>query len=254
MLGGLKVGWSNGSTDVMGVTNEMDGEDGEMEEKVAELGENEHFQRLELRSGWYIEQLKLTTNTGKVFGPWGGDGGEEKRPHRHIRRNVNPRHVYLDGVRGYVIQTQGQAAVNRVSFKWSFVLEKKVTRYSYHNSVVLRPETEKLSVLDLEREINLTDSEENVYQPRRGGSYFSDHRYHPSTMAAAVAGIWSDEDDIFGPPHPGGPHHGWHVNVHQADNEQVPIEAPVVDMDDESEGTTEEEEEVQEVEGEWGLL
>jgi len=121
-----------------------------------------------------------------------------------------------------------------------------VSRYSYHNSVVLRPETEKLSVLDLERDINLTDSEESVYTPRRGG-YFSDPRYHPASMAAAVAGIWSDEDDIFGPPHPGGPQHGWHVNVH------VPIEAP---MEDESEGSTEEEEEVQfqEVEGEWGLL
>jgi len=253
VLGGIKVGWSNGSTDVMGATNEGLGEEGDMEEKVAVLGDNENFQRLDLRSGWYIEQLKFTTNTGRVFGPWGGDGGEERRPHRHIRRNVNPRHVYLDGVRGYVVQTQGQAAVNRVSFKWSFVLEKKVSRYSYHNSVVLRPETEKLSVLDLERDINLTDSEESVYSSRRGG-YFSDPRYHPASMAAAVAGIWSDEDDIFGPPHPSGPQHGWHVNVHQV--EQGPMEQHIVDMDEESEGTTEEEEEVQfqEVEGEWGLL
>ena len=48
----------------------------------------------------------MSTSGGKVFGPWGGDGGEEKKPHKHIRKGVNPRHVYLDGVRGYVVRVQ----------------------------------------------------------------------------------------------------------------------------------------------------
>lgn len=272
VLGGLRVKWSNGSTDVMGQTTGVpDGQEGSGEEEVvgqqpllqehtADLMEGEHFQRLDLRSSWYIDQLRLTTNTGKVFGPWGGTDGEERRPHRHIRRNVSPRHVYLDGVRGYVVQTHGMAALNRVSFKWSFVLDKKVSRYSYHNSVVLRSETEKLSVLDLERDISLTDLDESVYTSRRGG-YFSDPRYHPASMAAAVAGIWSDEDDIFGGPAP--PPGGWQVNVQVNGGEGAgPVEQPVVDMEDESEGSSEDEEEVQEVvegvelqvEGEWGIL
>ena len=48
--------------------------------------------------------------------------------------------MYLDGVRGYVVRAQGAKAVNRVSFKWSFVMDKKISRYSYHHSVVLRSE------------------------------------------------------------------------------------------------------------------
>ena len=108
ILGGLKLIWSNGSTDVAGETDENADRSGlvELEEQTAELGEGEHFQKLELRCGWFIEALKLTSSGGKVFGPWGGEGGEEKKPHKHIRKGVNPRHVYLDGVRGYVVRTQ----------------------------------------------------------------------------------------------------------------------------------------------------
>ena len=64
------------------------------------------MEKLELRCGWFIEGVKMSTSGGKVFGPWGGDGGEEKKPHKHIRKGVNPRHVYLDGVRGYVVRVQ----------------------------------------------------------------------------------------------------------------------------------------------------
>ena len=101
--------WSNGSTDVAGETDESVDSSGlvELEEQTAELGDGEHFQKLELKSGWFIEALKLVSNGGKVFGPWGGgEGGEERKPHKHIRKGVNPHHVYLDGVRGYVVRTQ----------------------------------------------------------------------------------------------------------------------------------------------------
>jgi hypothetical protein len=100
--------WSNGSTDVAGETDENADSSGlvELEEQTAELGKGEHFQKLEVRSGWFIEAVKLTSNGGNLFGPWGGEGGEEKKPHKHIRKGVNPRHVYLDGVRGYVVRAQ----------------------------------------------------------------------------------------------------------------------------------------------------
>ena len=123
---------------------------------TASLGDGEHFQKLELNSSWFIEKIKLTSNLGNVFGPYGGGGGEDRRPHRTIRKGVNPKHVYLDGVRGYVVRAQGAKALNRVSFKWSFVMDKKISRYSYHHSVVLRPDSERISVLDLERDISPT--------------------------------------------------------------------------------------------------
>ena len=121
----------------------------EFETFTASLGEGEHFQKLEINSSWFIEKLKLTSNLGNVFGPYGGGGGEDRRPHRNIRKGVNPKHVYLDGVRGNVVRAQGAKALNRVSFRWSFVMDKKISRYSYHNSCVLRPDSERISVLDL---------------------------------------------------------------------------------------------------------
>ena len=73
---------------------------------------------------------------------------------------MNSRHVYLDGLRGHVVQAQGGDFINRLSFKWGFVMDRKVSRYSYHHSVVLRAECERVSVLELEREISLTEPEE----------------------------------------------------------------------------------------------
>ena len=122
--------WSNGSTDVAGEIVE----DGtmanleEIEEFTVTLGDKEHIQKLDICSGWFLEKIRMTSNLGRVFGPWGGEGGEERKPHRHIRKGVNPKHVYLDGIRGYVVRTQGAKALNRVSFKWSFVMDKKISR------------------------------------------------------------------------------------------------------------------------------
>ena len=121
----------------------------EFETFTASLGDGEHFQKLEINSSWFIEKVKLTSNLGNVSGPYGGGGGEDRRPHRTIRKGVKEKHVYLDGVRGHVVSAQGAKALNRVSFKWCFVMDKKISKYSYHHSVVLRPDNERISVLDL---------------------------------------------------------------------------------------------------------
>jgi len=233
VLGGIKLVWSNGSTDVAGETEEDNTTD-DMELFTVSLSEGEHIQRLDLCVGWFIEKLKLTSNKGKVFGPWGCEGGEEKKPHRHIRRGVNPKHVYLDGVRGYVVRTQGAKAVNRVSFKWSFVMDKKVSRYSYHHSVVLRAESERISVLDLERDINLSEEAEGGgarrdWPPR----IFSEEFYH-----------WSDEDEMQSPPQP--PQGGW-PNFHQmgagqAQGPAIPGNVQVLGMEEDSQESDREDE------------
>ena len=163
VLGGIKLVWSNGSTDVAGETEEDNTTD-DMELFTVSLSEGEHIQRLDLCIGWFIEKLKLTSNKGKVFGPWGCEGGEQKNPHRYIRRwGVKPQHVYLDGVRGNVVRTQGAKAINRISFKWSFVMNKKVSPRSYHQPlppVRTGRKSEKISVLDLEKDINLSEEAE----------------------------------------------------------------------------------------------
>jgi len=238
ILGGLKLTWSNGSTDVAGEIDENGDKSDilELEEQTAELGEGEHFEKLELKCGWFIEGVKMSTSGGKVFGPWGGDGGEEKKPHKHIRKGVNPRHVYLDGVRGYVVRVQGAKAINRVSFKWSFVMDKKVSRYSYHHSVVLRSESERISVLELERDINLTDSEEG--SARRD---WPPRFYPPPMMEGRMDPYqWSDEEDMWSPPiPPQAPPNAWQMNV-QVIPEVVHMEQPVIEMEDDSNASEEE--------------
>ena len=233
VLGGIKLVWSNGSTDVAGETEE-DNTTEDMELYTVSLTEGEHIQRLDLCTGWFIEKLKLTSNTGKVFGPWGCEGGEEKKPHRHIRKGVNPKHVYLDGIRGYVVRAQGAKALNRVSFKWSFVMDKKISRYSYHHSVVLRAESERISVLDLERDINLSEEAEaggarRDWPPR----IFSEEFYH-----------WSDEEEMRSPPHPAQGWPGHLMGAGQAPGPAIPgnVQVQVLGMEEDSQESDREDE------------
>jgi len=242
ILGGIKLVWSNGSTDVAGETEESPsgpsgaGGAGEFETLTASLGEGEHFQKLDINSSWFIERVRLSSNLGNVFGPYGGEGGEDRRPHRTIRKGVNPKHVYLDGVRGYVVRTQGAKALNRVSFKWSFVMDKKISRYSYHHSVVLRPDTERISVLDLERDISLTDVESDGGARRDWPTRFFAPLGPPTEMMDVYH--WSDEEEVRSPPNPlppllvPGP--GWQMHLQPA--------AGHVEMDEDSQDSEREEE------------
>ena len=207
-----------------------------MDTYTVSLCEGEHIQKLDICSGWFIEKLKLSSNLGKVFGPWGGEGGEERKPHRLIRKGVNPKHVYLDGVRGYVIKTQGAKAVNRVAFKWSFVMDKKISRYSYHHSVVLRSESEKISVLDLERDISLTDTEGDPGANRRD--------WPPRIFRDPMEFYnWSDEDEMRSPPNPMPPpqnNGGW-VQVNQAQEMALAAgEVQVLGMEEDSQDSDQE--------------
>ena len=69
----------------------------DVETYTVSLCDGEHIQKLDLCSSWFIEKVKLTTNLGKVFGPWGVElGGEERRPHRHIRSHTDTFYLPYD--------------------------------------------------------------------------------------------------------------------------------------------------------------
>lgn len=205
ILGGLKVCWSNGSTDVAGLTElhteqqqlpqqqsqqlphqqqqppsveqqqmmdmvhlqgglqQMDLQlpAGGLQTYSVDLEEGENIQKFDICSGWLIDRVTISTNKGRTFGPFGGEGGEARRTQRLLRRIVDLRYVYLDGIRGYVVHTEGMPALNRLSLKWAFFLDRKVSKYSYYNSVVIKEE-EKISVAELESETNLTLSTINM--------------------------------------------------------------------------------------------
>ena len=180
-LCGIKLFWSNGSTDVVGET-EDDNTTEDMDLFTVSLREGEHIQRLDLVcTGGPIEKLKLTSNKGKVFGMavFGGcEGGLEINANRHIRsrEGVNPKHVYLDGIRGDVVRGNlvRAKALKRISIKWSFVMDKmeSQTQTCYHCPTMYLPsgltrvrsvtKSEKISILDLEKGINLSEEAEGL--------------------------------------------------------------------------------------------
>merc|ERR1719204_2860906 len=108
----------------------------------------------------------LVTNKGRQFGPFGGDGGDNRKTQRLLRRNVDTRYVYLDGIRGYVVQAEGGYAINRLSWKWAFFMDRKMSKHSYYNSIYIKDDQEKMSVDELETEINLTLSDDRQGRKR----------------------------------------------------------------------------------------
>ena len=182
-LCGIKLVWSNGSTDVVGDTKDDNTwtQYKDMELFTMSLTEGEHIQTLDLCTAtdgiieaglrWqngFIEKVKLTTNKGKVFEPLGSEGRAAMNANSFIRRRgVNPKHMYLDGIRGDVVVmlTHGAVAINRISFKWSFVMDKVELPQNYFNPlppVHSGSKSEKISVLDLEKDINLSEEAEGL--------------------------------------------------------------------------------------------
>ena len=177
VLCGIKLVWSNGSTDVVGKTEDDNSTD-DMELFTVSLSEGEHIRRLDLCIAGLIEKLKLTSNKGKVFEPLGYGGGPEINVQKYLRiRGINPEQLYLDGIRGNVVRPFGAVAVNRISFKWSFVVDKMEPPQNYFNP--LPPvrsgiKSEKISVLDLEKDINLSGEAEGL-EGLRDWTRISDH-------------------------------------------------------------------------------
>ena len=140
------------------------------------LRKGEHIQSLDLICiRGPIEKLKLTSNKGKVFGDC--EGGPVITAGSYTRRRgVNPKHLYLDGVRGDVVRGNlvRAKALKRISFKWSFVMDKmeSQTHSYYHRPTTFLPsglnivrsvtKSKKISVLDLEKDINLREEAEEL--------------------------------------------------------------------------------------------
>ena len=152
---------------------EADNSTEDMELFTVSLSEGEHIQRLDLCQTGLIEKLKLTSNKGKVFEPLGYLGGPEINVQKYIKihpKDINPKQMYLDGIRGNLTCPFGAKAINRISFKWSFV-EDKMELPLYQQYQPLPPvrsaqsvskkcvsaRSEKISILDLEKGINLTN-------------------------------------------------------------------------------------------------
>ena len=181
ILCGIKLVWSNDSTDVVGDTEDDNTwtRYRDMELFTVSLSEGEHIQTLDFCTGgfieaglrWengFIEKIKLTTNKGKVFEPLGSEGGREINANIALRmRGVNPKHIYLDGIRGSVVVllTHGAVAVNKISFKWSFVMDKMELPQNYFNPLCSGNKSGKISLLDLEKDIKLSEQAYRVEGP-----------------------------------------------------------------------------------------
>ena len=80
--------------------------------------DDQHIVWVQGRSGWYLDQMAFVTNTGQILGPVGGGDGGEYYTQDAIENEVDLRYVYLDGIKGCVVQAQGGPAICRLSFKF----------------------------------------------------------------------------------------------------------------------------------------
>ena len=103
---GLKVFYSDGTTKQEGIESGSN--------KSFHLDHSERIVKVVSGSGWVIDSFTFYTNTGSVFGPYGGPGGGK-------RDNEPPenRRGFLHGIEGSVVDFYEVPAFARFAFKWS---------------------------------------------------------------------------------------------------------------------------------------
>ena len=74
------------------------------------LGADEYIIKVIANSGYMVDNLEFVTNTGKSYGPYGGDGGG--------RRILEHRTGYLAYISGWEVLTQGSLGIVSLSFHW----------------------------------------------------------------------------------------------------------------------------------------
>ena len=83
-----------------------------------EVPPGEHIQTFTLHSGWLIDALGFRTNTGKEFGPIGGEGGNH---YLKLDHEMQFQHHYIDGIQGKTVKSQGYPCICDLQFKFVIV-------------------------------------------------------------------------------------------------------------------------------------
>lgn len=96
------------------------------------IGQNEYITEVNVYAGWMVDRLEFKTNKGKIHGPYGGDGGSQ-------RRFACPcEGAYLAYITGTVDVTQRSDAVRKLRFFFGIPksLASKQSRRKLQNTLV----------------------------------------------------------------------------------------------------------------------
>ena len=89
-MGGLKINWSDGTSDIVGTQ--------EGNQVKLEVPEGEHVVSVVGKAGWFVDSLALVTSSGKVVGPAGGDGGRRKNVLECLGSDCDITKTFVDGI------------------------------------------------------------------------------------------------------------------------------------------------------------
>ena len=109
---GLEVFYNGVGTGIHG------GNDGILKEFTLKPGE--FITSSEIFSGLLIDSLTFRTNKGNKYGPYGGDGGEQRiqKPAEALKLEENQ--VCLAYFKGAMLSTEGQLAIVNLTYVWAY--------------------------------------------------------------------------------------------------------------------------------------
>ena len=101
--------------------------------KVLTVPEGQHIKDVILRSSMYIDQIGFVTNTGKILGPVGGTGGNQRNVYKESFERGNPNRKkwghykkhYLCGLTGEIFEDGGTPLMTRVKFIFARISQPK---------------------------------------------------------------------------------------------------------------------------------
>jgi len=113
IIGGIRVLWSDGSSDSVGADA---GDDNRID---MEVPDGEHVSFVSGNSGCYIDNLHFVASSGRRLGPntiVGGDGGDFRNPLSTLDPKFNSFNTYLDGFQVDEVITQSKKVVTKLKF------------------------------------------------------------------------------------------------------------------------------------------
>jgi len=134
IIGGIRVLWSDGSSDSVGADA---GDAGDANRIDMEVPDGEHVSFVSGNSGWYIDNLQFMTSSGKRLGPntvVGGDGGDFRNPLSTMDPKYNSFNTYLDGFQADEVITQGVKVVTELRFIYGVMANGEDPNNFYGNA------------------------------------------------------------------------------------------------------------------------
>jgi len=111
----LGLSWSDGATTSLGER------EGTEHTASFEVPDGEHVSFVIGYTGWYVDNLSFILSNGTMLDAVGGDGGGFRNSIGQIVGSLNLFNMFLDGVKGDVVESQGVSLLTRLQFQYGYI-------------------------------------------------------------------------------------------------------------------------------------